>query len=314
MYSHLIKGFSIGQLLTRRLLRRITSIPGVIIDACVAMFWAPHYSDYWNNYTPYADNTRAGVIEGIFGWVGEVVGIGLGGILGLVLGVVVYGIDSLLSLVRHVQQNLYSSFDRLNQFIVDLSPAFSFPIKTQYSNYLDKAINIGSFILGGLIAAAPLLATKILEFFVPPIENYSSQALMYTCGWLGGATMFLIALPMFPLVYLFKRGVELYSSLREVVRFSVAVIYGKTGTLPALDNANDIDCIFPEHTLHSTEFRADVLYARESSWAILIRNGFQRPAPVAIRQPAPFHAVRPPPIPAPSQVLQNQAPPAYDPS
>ncbi len=309
MYSHLVKGFSVGHLLTRRVLRTITSIPGVAIDAIVAMFWAPNYRDYWYNFNSYADGTRVGPIEGVFGWIGEATGMVVGALVGSVIGLAVYGVDSLFSLVRLVQQSLYDGLDGLNQFLVGISPSFSFPIENS-PNYLIKAFNLGSFILGGLIAACPWLIAKTLEFCVPPMEDYLSRGVQYTSGWLGGSAMFLVSIPLYPAVYLFKRGVELYSSLRETMRFSVAVVYGKTGTEPALDAGNVLECQCPEHTLHSDEFRADVRYVSQSSWSVLLRNGFHRSAPAAPVNVQVVH--QPPPVAAVHQAQVELPPPAYN--
>lgn len=48
MYAFVAKGITVGTILTRRLFRTITGIPGLLIDFGAAVFNKPDFESYWN--------------------------------------------------------------------------------------------------------------------------------------------------------------------------------------------------------------------------------------------------------------------------
>jgi len=100
MYSHISKGFTVGQTLLRRSLRNITGIVGIPFDLAVSALWSHGWADYWwndANQMRYADNTLVrGLGRGICGYPGDIVGAIVGGLVGASLGAACYIPDIVL--------------------------------------------------------------------------------------------------------------------------------------------------------------------------------------------------------------------------
>lgn len=76
MYSHMFKGFTVGSELTRRVLRTIIGIPGLILDCFVAVLYPNGFSAYWEECRIlYDDNDYASPCQFFFlGVVGDFLG------------------------------------------------------------------------------------------------------------------------------------------------------------------------------------------------------------------------------------------------
>lgn len=109
MYAYFAKGMTVGHVLTRLVLREITSIPGVILDLILAIFWIPDYTSYWNEnsiHIEYADGTRhTGVMRGVFGWIGEALGFVIGAPVGAIIGTALFFPDLLLRGIISLKRN-----------------------------------------------------------------------------------------------------------------------------------------------------------------------------------------------------------------
>jgi hypothetical protein len=106
MLSNIVKGYTVGHTLGRRILRNITGLPGALLDFVVAIFWGRRYLSYWNNTLPYADGTRAGILRTIWGWPGDLLGAALGTAIGVSVGVVLYIPDGVMRTIAAIQRGL----------------------------------------------------------------------------------------------------------------------------------------------------------------------------------------------------------------
>ncbi len=125
MYSYALKGWTVGYLLTRRALRTITGIPGLVIDALSALFWIPNYQDYWKKIPiSYGDGTQVSLFRGLFGWIGDIVGCAVGAPVGALLGLAVYTLDAVLWALRSTLNFIYDKLNKFASYIAETA-AFS---------------------------------------------------------------------------------------------------------------------------------------------------------------------------------------------
>jgi len=269
MYAYIVKSSVVTTLLLRRLLRSITSVPGILVDVfLLAPLWLPRYRSYWDNSEmTYLDGTRVGVMEGILGFVGEILGFVIGIPLGAAIGLSVYIVDSVFWALKSVQQFVYSSFNKLATWVGrhEVTREYFAVAKDENRSYLDKAWNIGTVVLGGLLGFIPYLAARLIEFFIPVLGPSLSKLATHFFGLIGGTFFFLLALPLYPVVHFIQKTMELYQIIHEKIRSAVVVLYAKMGmdeiAMEALDFAN---------VTHSQQFRAEVTRARASTWEALL--------------------------------------------
>ena len=270
MYSNIIKGFTTGHTLTRRVLRNLTSIPGVLLDFIVAIFWVPNYQSYWNYTVPYADGTRVGILRGAFGWIGEALGLVVGPPLGIAIGLALFFPDAILRIITWAQRGIYKGFDRLAAKIGNSTLFENFSVFKKPANYFEKAWNIGVFFLGSLIAIVPVILAKTLQFFLPFLRNGLSWAITKSLGAVTGALMTaLIATPVFPVQFLFRKLVDLYEGFSGVVRNAIALVYARTKQEPAKFGDTRLITL-PNDTMHSPEFRQKVADYKSASWTSIV--------------------------------------------
>ena len=174
MYAFIVKGSVVGHVLTRRVLREITEIPGIAIDVILALFWMPDYTSYWNNNSAaiyYLDGTsNTGVMQGLFGWIGELLGFAFGAPLGGFIGALVFIPDLILRGILFLKETVFQLTDDFALFVGNYRwfteiGAYQNPI-----GYFEKAWNISLGTIGVLIGVVPYTLAKIVEFVFPFIS------------------------------------------------------------------------------------------------------------------------------------------------
>ena len=280
MYSHLTKGGTVGQLLSRRLLRTLTGIPGLVLDGIIAAFWIPSYRAYWDD-SPinYLDGAKVGFFQGIFGYIGEITGYAAGWLVGATIGVAAYILDSALWSLRAMQQLVYSSLDSMAESVAEAPLLDDLPLMRQPTEYLSKMWNLGAVILGGILGVVPYTAAKALEFFIPIFGKVPSQTIAGVAGFIGGVTVSIAAIPLYPMIYFMQKAMDLYGKTRETLRYGIAILYAKTGEAPAGSSTNIQYGFIPDEAMHSEEFREEVESVKETPLAILL--GLKRAAAIA---------------------------------
>jgi len=266
MYSYLSKGVTVGQLLTRRLLRTVIGVPGMAIDLLLALFWLPDYQSYWDEMSlQYSDNTQTGFFQGLFGWVGEVAGYLLGALIGGTIGLGIGAIDGFLSLCRQSQDKFYASLHALSNFVGRSTFFDNYFVIQRPEYYLSRSWNIGALVIGVPLAAIPYATAKMLEFFIPALENHMSKFTTACCGVVGSIVLSAIAIPLYAVPPVADKLWELYDLGRMKVRGLIAIVYGKANVLVTPDNS----CLGDE-VMHSEEFCAEVVRAHKSTWGQLL--------------------------------------------
>ncbi|KTD02492.1 hypothetical protein [Fluoribacter gormanii] len=272
MYAYFAKGATVGQLLTRRILREITSIPGIMLDFMFAMFWIPDYTSYWDTnsaYIEYADGTRMhGVMRGFFGWIGELLGFVIGAPIGAIIGTALFFPDLLLRGFLLLKTKLYDSLDEFAVFIGKTTFFENLNVYEAPSSYSQKAWNLGVATIGMVLTTIPYIAAKALEFFLPflPLSGpiaYIGSELGGLAGWAIGALLYMPA-------YLLNRCTDLIELGRNAIFKSVALVYAKSEEAPVGAPGHRSDCCVPDKAVHSDEFLEQVEHYRRTSWAKLI--------------------------------------------
>jgi gas vesicle protein len=279
MYSHLLKGGTVGQVVARRVFRNITGIPGALADFVAAVFWQSetgNYSAYWDeNEILYADGTRErGFFRGVTGWVGDIFGTVLGTVVGTFVGGVLYFPDAIvLRTLPWLHDKIHDGFDFVANGIGRHSFFNDFNTFPTPENYMQKAWNISAGVLGVAIAAIPYIAAKTVEFVFPFLGNGLSTAVKRVSGFVGGVVGSAIAIAAYPAKYLINRTVDLFKGVRDKVRSVTAWIYAKTNQEPLKKNDRNAmgeRCCLPSATMHSQQFRDQVAEFKRSSTAELL--------------------------------------------
>ncbi|HHF7367118.1 TPA: hypothetical protein ACPSKY_002243 [Legionella bozemanae] len=270
MYAYFAKGMTVGHVLTRLVLREITSIPGVILDLILAIFWIPDYTSYWNEnsiHIEYADGTRhTGVMRGVFGWIGEALGFVIGAPVGAIIGTALFFPDLLLRGIIFLKKKLYDSVDEFAVFIGNTT-FFESLVYEAPTNYLQKAWNLGAATIGIMLAAIPYIAAKALEFFLPFLPL--SKPVAGVCLTMGGLAGWILGALIYPPLYILNKCTDLIELCRNAVLNGVALVYAKSGQIP-VSSAQNQECCVPAQAVHSEEFHKQVAYYSRTSWAQLI--------------------------------------------
>ncbi len=278
MYTHITKGFTIGQTLTRRILRTIIGIPGAIIDAGVAVLYpseSGQYADYWNECgLKYADGSNVnGVCRGVTGYVGDIAGAAIGGIVGSVVGGVCYIPDALGRTVCWVHDKVHDGFDKVANAIGNREFFKNLPVIRQPVYYLEKAWNVSVGTLGVAIASPFYAVSKAIEYFIPPLKTKLSDSALKVGGIVGGVIGTVASAIAWPVKHICNKAVSLFRSFRDKVRSAAAFVYAKTNENPS----NDARSCIPPESVHSTEFRERVTRYKNSTTAELLCGPLRAP-------------------------------------
>ncbi len=269
MYAYLAKGATVGHVLTRRVLRGITSIPGVLLDLMLAILWVPEYTSYWDTnsaYIDYADGTRLhGVMQGAFGWIGELLGFVIGAPVGAIIGATLFFPDLLHQGLLSLKHKIYDSVDAFAVFIGQTT--FFENVYEAPSSYSQKAWNLGVAV-STIFTAIPYLAAKALEFFLPFLPL--SMPIAYIGSELGGLAGWAIGALLYIPIHFLDKCTDLIELCRNAVLNGVALIYGKSGEVPAGANGYRSECCVPDNAVHSDKFRDQVEHYKNTTWAKLI--------------------------------------------
>ena len=290
MYSHLIKGFTLGHTLTRRLGRALTGFPGLLLDAViVAPLYAAQsgaYSGFWDEADgiTYADGTlQRGFFQPLLGWIGDIAGALLGAAIGSILGSVLYVPDGILRLLAWTHDQIHTGFDAFATLVGNHSGFNSFYAKQSPQNYMQKAWNVSVATLGVVLAAPLYAVAKTVEFFLPVLGQGLSNFAWATGGIVGGIVGSVAALTLWPVKHVCNKAVELFRGFREFVRSCSAFVYSRTAQVPAVQGErqreDDCNCL-PDPAMHSQAFRDKVTaYNQRTTTQILFGAlNVQRPA------------------------------------
>jgi len=274
MYSHLFKGSTLGYLLTRRALRDIFCIPGIVLDAFTAVFWGKDYLRYWDQCRiEYIDGTSVAFWQGIFGYVPDLIGTGVGWLAGGIIGAACYFAEAPLRVTYWLHNKLGEKLDNF---------ANSFPYQWMWyqdhpSNYLEKASNIAMGTLGeavGFICFAPIRFCELL--FAPSVHFFSdvARAIGRIVG--GYAALIPAIIPGYFIHKLLENSEKMFNSFRNGVRNISAYIYAKTNA-PIIQNVNTKQWCYPIDNIHSAEFLnvVDEYKRKNTSTALLYNHNIQ---------------------------------------
>lgn len=274
MYTHLAKGFTVGQVLTRRLCRAITGAPGILIDAFLAVFnccsRTGNYLAYWDETgMSYADGTaQSGIAQPLLGWIGDLAGALVGAIAGMGIGLACYFPDLILRGVAKLHDVIHDGCDWLAKTVGDHALFNDFKTFHNPKNYVQKAWNLSAGILGTVIAAPLYGICKLVEYFVSPLGNKLSNAAWKFGGITGGVLGSIAACAMWPVKHVCNKVVNLFHGFRDKVRSLTAFVYAKTDSAPL-----DQDECCSKEAYHSEQFKAKVReYKNESTTKILFGN------------------------------------------
>jgi hypothetical protein len=281
MYTHISKGFTLGHVLTRRLLRFITSAPGAVIDLLAAVFWTPNYTSYWENYIPYGDGVKAGIFEGLFGWIGEVAGYIVGGTAGAVIGFALFFPDGIIRGASWLYNQVCDGLNKAANLIGERE-AFKKHTYKEPKNYLQKSWNLSVGTLGSVIGVALAIIPRVIEFILPVIGNTASTFAWNAGKIIGGAIGMVVCTPLYIAKHLTDRFVSGYQSLRNGMRSFAAFVYAKGKQ--NLYNVYEAECVSPS-SVHSQEFKNKYQHCKQTSTTELIfgkiRQGAEEREPKA---------------------------------
>ncbi|VEB38349.1 hypothetical protein [Legionella cherrii] len=272
MYAYFAKGMTVGHVLTRLVLREITSIPGIILDLILAMFWVPDYTSYWNEnsaYIDYADGTRHhGVMRGVFGWIGEALGFAIGAPIGALIGTALFFPDLLFRGLIFLNKKISNSLDYFAAFIGKTTFFESLNVYEVPQSYFQKAWNLGTATVGIALTAIPFIIAKALEFFLPFL-SLSRPIAVLGCA-LGGLSGWALGLTLSLPTYFLSKCIDLLELARTAVLNGVALVYAKSGQVPVSLENPDHECCIPPTAVHSDEFCDQVKHYSHTSWTQLL--------------------------------------------
>ncbi|WP_392536859.1 hypothetical protein [Legionella sp. 227] len=281
MYAYFAKGMTVGHVVTRMVLREITSIPGIILDLILAIFWVPDYTSYWNEksaYIDYADGTRHhGVMRGIFGWIGEALGFAIGAPIGALIGTALFFPDLLFRGLIFLKNKIYGSLDDFAAFIGKTTFFESLNVYEVPQSYSQKAWNLGTATLGIALTTIPFIIAKALEFFLPFL-SLSRPIAVLGCA-IGGLSGWAVGLTLSLPTYFLSKCIDLLELGRTAVLNGVALVYAKSGQVPVSLENPDHECCVPPTAIHSDEFYEQVEYYSHTSWRQLLLGPLKGEAP-----------------------------------
>jgi hypothetical protein len=270
MYSHMLKGFTVGKILGRRLMRGLMGLPGLAIDAAVAVTWTSptgKYLAYWDEATmTYADNTKVGFFQGLSGWIGDIAGSIGGAVIGTFIGTALYVPDSILRVLCWAHDKIHEGCDALSNFVGTHSGFEHFAVfdtsHPSYNSTMYKAGNIAAVTLGSLIAAPFYLVAKAIEFFIPPIKDHLSNACITIGSFVGNCIGVIALIGILPVKHICNNAVKYYNKFRDSVRSMTAWLYAKAGeeamTQINRDSEGRPSSCLPDIVSHSPEFRSKI--------------------------------------------------------
>jgi hypothetical protein len=285
MITHVVKGYTLGYLITRRLGRGLTGLIGLPMDMFVAGLTmnTGSYLDYWNKYThnfiAYADDTHVdGFFQPLFGWVGDIIGLVTGAGLGIILGAAAYVVDSGLRVLAWGYQTISDALTSYAELYGRHNLSKHLAIFKSPENHFDKAWNISATTLGFIVASPFYFAVKTVEFILPALGDFLSTLtlapFMIATGIMGAMVGFIT----YPINHLAERAISLYTGFRDSVRSFSAYVYAKTDAM--IDRTNEDYKI-----IHSSEFLEKIeTYKAQSTMEIIFGKLDINPEVVARNQ------------------------------
>ncbi len=143
---------------------------------------------------------------------------------------------------------------------------------------MQKAWNIGAGSLGVVIAFAPYVVARMIEFFLPFMGTFLSSLAIGFGSLVGGVIVGALAIPLYPIKHIIAKLMDGVDFIRDKILTGIAILYAKNNQ----SLANYQDCCIPD-ALHSPEFVQRVDDARRSTWRDLIFGPMraENAAPVA---------------------------------
>jgi hypothetical protein len=277
MYSHIFKGYTVGQTLTRRVLRNLTGLPGILFDTIAAFFWKDGFSHYWQNARmPFNDDETTTIFRGLFGWIGEVAGYFLGAFVGSVIGLICFIPDFFITQFFSVYQSVLTRMDEFSQLVGKHSKMADLRAIETPHNYAQKSWNVSLGTLGLLLGGTFYYTARFIETFLP-IGHLLSHTMGKLGGYMGGCIGWIISLPLYPLKNLITKAANFYKEFRDNIRSIVAFIYVKTKQEPAKEN--DCECLCADTAMHSVEFRQKVEIMKQNSTSVWLLGELKRNPP-----------------------------------
>lgn len=270
MYAFIAKGYSVGNIITRRLLRNLTSFPGFILDAAIiAPFWWPHYQDFWSGsrYLQYADGEKAfGLFCPLVGWLGDRVGYVMGALIGTLLGFTLSVPDCFL---RFTQWSYQASCQALSEFSCAVSQHILFKNQT-YQNplnhYIQHSWNISIATIGFLLGTVLFCCIRLIEI-VFPTDNKMTQWAWKIGLYTGASIGIIMGFILYPLTSALATALKLYDRVSESIENIIAFVYAKSNTVPYEKNSDN--CV-PNEYIHSQSFREKVNKIKMTSTMTLL--------------------------------------------
>lgn len=272
MYTHIMKGYTVGQTLTRRLLRGLMSIPGLILDFISAILWSEGFIAYWKKmdwFMHYSDGTKVYFWAGLTGWIGDIVGYLIGSVLGIAVGFALYFPNSLLIAANWLIRQGFEQTSAFAEWIGNNDFLNRFMVLSKNPDFLHKSWNIVTLTIGGLLALAPVLLCKIIEFIFPAMGSGLSTFMSQAFSLIGGLIMMPVAIVLFPVIYAVEKICDLHDLINENVLKLIALVYAATDQIPARQARECCSCATDE-TMHSTAFRNYVQEAHRSPWTLFV--------------------------------------------
>jgi hypothetical protein len=251
MYTHISKGLTLGQALTRRLFRNITGIPGYCIDVILSYLWFDE--GYWRGRIYYFDGVSESVFRGIFGWIGDIIGVFLGGLGGTLIGFTLFFPDRVILAFIGIYNFIENSIHDFACMVGNRPFFASFNPIRDPQTYFSKSGNIAMGTLGVILGLITYSIPKFLEFIFPighSISDISWKLGAWIGKWLGKG----IALTIYPIIHLIGKSIDVYGFLRNAIRTTTAFIYAQTNQV--LYQTEDGCCYV--NNVHSNEFRERV--------------------------------------------------------
>lgn len=285
MYTHISKGFTVGQVITRRVFRTVTGVPGFMIDMIIALFWTSPkgtYLAYWEeaygrNWR-YSDGSTGGGMQLVTGSVGDWIGYLVGGLVGAVVGLAVYFPDVCLRVFVWAYDKLNAGLERLSYIAGQINKILPTYSSEEANTYPSKAWNIAVITFGVFLAAPLFLVCKAIEFVLPIFKNdrqgeYGlSDGVGQLAASIGGLLAWVVAIACYPVKHVLQKAVDLVQGFRSSVRTLTAIIYAKVNQTPV--EQDDLCDGFNVNSVHSLLFRDKVrAYKQHSVGEIILAGG-----------------------------------------
>lgn len=197
------------------------------------------------------DGVKVSPVRGFTGYVGDFLGVLVGGAVGGIIGVGLYFPDLF---IRGISLAYTTVCEQLDHFATAIANSDSFITAKKPEDYLQKQWCISTGTLGLVIALPFYAIARTVEYFITPKITGISDFLWYTGGIVGGVIGSAVALPLYPVKHVADRLVDLYKGFRNTVRSITAFIYAKASEEPLKEEKEN--CCTVE--LHSNEFREQI--------------------------------------------------------